>query len=329
MKYLVTGATGFVGLHLVRHLLERGHTVAALVRDQQGPARTPPAVRVLYGDLATGHGLRAAVDEASGTDCVLHLAGTVMATRPDGYAPVNAHGTRLLCEALAELETPPRLVYCSSLAAAGPSLPGRPRRETDPPRPVSAYGRSKLAGERALHAMADRVPGVIVRPPIVYGPGDTQFLPTVLAMVRGGALLTCGTGPRQYSLIHVDDLCHALLAAAERGATVQRSPSPRGVYHVSDGVHHRYEDIGAAVAAWVGRRPPRIVPVPRGAMMAAAWSAELAARVRDRPSMFARDKIRELCRAAWTCTTEQAARELGFTAAVVWPTGLTDALRPT
>jgi nucleoside-diphosphate-sugar epimerase len=329
MKYLVTGATGFVGSHLVRHLLERGHTVAALVRDQQGPARTPSAVRVLYSDLATGRGLRAAVDEASDADCVLHLAGTVKSIRPDGYAPVNAQGTRRLCEALAELERPPRLVYCSSLAAAGPSLPGRPRRETDPPRPVSAYGRSKLAGERALHALADRVPSVIVRPPIVYGPGDAHFLPAVLAMVRGRALLTCGTGTRHYSLIHVDDLCEALLAASERGATVERSPSPRGVYHVSDGVHHRYEDIGAAVAEWAGRRPPRTVPVPRAALMATAWSAELVARALDRPPLFGRDKMRELCRTAWTSTTEQAARELGFTAAVVWPAGLDDALRAT
>ncbi len=326
MRYLVTGATGFVGRRLVRRLLLDGHTVTALVRD---PARAelPPSVAVLTADLADGRGLLRAVAEA-GADRVIHLAGTVKATRPAGYAPVNADGTRRLCEALAGLPAPPRLVYCSSLAAAGPSRPGRPRRETDPPEPVSAYGRGKLAGELALRAVADRVPGTVLRPPIVHGPGDTEFLPALLAMVRRGVLPVCGTGPRLYSLIHVDDLCRALVAAAERGATVEHRASARGVYHVGDGIEHHHRDLAADVAALVGRRPPRTVPVPRTVAMAAAWGAELAARARGRPSMFARDKIREARFPAWTCGHDRAARDLGFVPETVWPAGLADALRP-
>ncbi|GAA2411452.1 NAD-dependent epimerase/dehydratase family protein [Streptomyces glaucosporus] len=324
MRYLVTGATGFVGRRLVRRLLLDGHTVTALVRDR-ARAGLPPGVGAVDGDLATGRGLRRAVAEAR-ADRVVHLAGTVKATRPSGYAPVNADGTRRLCEALAGLPEPPRLVYCSSLAAAGPSRPGRPRRETDPPEPVSAYGRSKLAGELALRAVAGRVPGTVVRPPIVHGPGDAEFLPVLLALVRGGVLPVCGTGPRLYSLIHVDDLCRALAAAADRGATVERGPTARGVYHVGDGVEHRYQDLAADVAALAGCRPPRTVPVPRAVAMAAAWGAELAARARGRPSMLARDKIREACRPAWTCGHERAALDLGFTPGLVWPAGLGDLL---
>ncbi|GAA2449117.1 NAD(P)-dependent oxidoreductase [Streptomyces macrosporus] len=324
MRYLVTGATGFVGRRLVRRLLLDGHTVTALVRDR-ARARLPSAVDTVDGDLADGRGLRRAVAEA-GADRVIHLAGTVKATRPSGYAPVNADGTRRLCEALAGLPEPPRLVYCSSLAAAGPSRPGRPRRETDPPEPVSAYGRSKLAGELALRAVADRVPGMVLRPPIVHGPGDTEFLPALLAAVRGGVLPVCGTGPRRYSLIHVDDLCRALIAAADRGTTVERAPTARGVYHVGDGVEHRHRDLAADVAALVGCRPPRTVPVPPAVAATAAWGAELVARTRGRPSMFTRDKVREARCPAWTCGHERAARELDFTPETVWPAGLADAL---
>ena len=116
---------------------------------------------------------------------------------------------------MAELPSPPRLVFCSSLAAAGPSVPGRPRREEETPAPVSLYGRSKLGGEQAVREFADRVPSVILRPPIVYGPGDQEFLPSMLPMARMGVMLKSGFGPKHYSLIHVDDLCTALLAATD------------------------------------------------------------------------------------------------------------------
>ncbi|GAA3654552.1 NAD-dependent epimerase/dehydratase family protein [Streptomyces chitinivorans] len=325
MRYLVTGATGFVGTRLVRRLLAEGHTVAALVR-APARARLPAPVERLDGDLADGRGLRRAA--AWGADRVIHLAGTVRAVRPDGYAPVNAVGTRLLCEALAALPRPPRLVHCSSLAAAGPSPPGRPRREDDPPAPVSAYGRSKLAGEEALRAVAGAVSGTVVRPPIVYGPGDTDFLPALLAAVRRGVLPVCGFGPRRYSLIHVDDLCRLLLAAADRGATVGPGGGSRGIYHAGDGAGHRAEDLAAAVAAVTGHRPPAAVPLPLPVAYAAARCAEAAARIRGRPSVFCRDKVRELARPAWVCGHERAARDLGFTPEAVWPAGLAEALRP-
>ncbi|SEQ47334.1 NAD-dependent epimerase/dehydratase family protein [Streptomyces radiopugnans] len=327
MRYLVTGATGFVGTRLVRRLLEEGHTVAALVRDP-ARARLPAAVEPLGGDLADGRGLSRAA--AWGADRVIHLAGAVRAAPGSGcggYASVNAGGTRRLCRALAALPRPPRLVHCSSLAAAGPSPPGRPRREDDPPAPVSAYGRSKLAGEEELRAVSAAVPGTVVRPPIVYGPGDADFLPALLATVRGGVLPVCGFGPRRCSLIHVDDLCRVLLAAADRGSTVGPRPSSRGIYHAGDGTGHRWQDLAAAVAKLTGHRPPTTVPLPRPVAYAAAWGAETAARVRGRPSVLCRDKVRELARPAWICGHERAARELGFTPEVFWPAGLADALR--
>ncbi|MFI0915325.1 NAD-dependent epimerase/dehydratase family protein [Streptomyces abikoensis] len=324
MRYLVTGATGFIGSRLVPRLVARGHAVTVLVRDAHRYVPQAGVISVVEGDLATGSGLEQAVRDA---DRVIHLAGVVAAARRGGYAAVNAEGTRRLCAAAAAAPRPPRLVYCSSLAATGPSAPGRPRAETDPPAPVSAYGASKLAGEQALRVFADRVPGVVLRPPIVYGPGDRAFLPTLVAMVRSGLLPVCGRGPRHYSLIHVDDLCTALLASAEKGPTLAaRSPACQGVYHLGDGAEHDLRDIAAVVAGTLGRRQPRPVRVPAAVATGAAWVSEAVAAAGGRTSFFNRDKVREARHASWTCTTERAARHLGFTATVPIREGLRLAL---
>jgi nucleoside-diphosphate-sugar epimerase len=317
VRYLVTGATGFIGRHLVRHLGELGHEVTALVRTESaglvdvqrrpGVRRSPdaewlPGVRLVHGDLASGSGLLTAVQEAA-PDLVIHLAGVTKAVHPRTYYEINADGTRRLRSALAALPHPARLVYCSSLSASGP---GRGRHEDDPPAPVSAYGRSKLGGEQAVGDL-----GVVVRPPIVYGPGDREFLPRMVTAVRAGMLPVVGRpGPRHYSLIHVDDLCRALLTAAEHGAD-------GAVHHVSDGTEHRWEDIGAAVATALGRRPPRVVRVP-------GWAATAAARALGRGTTLTPDKVTEALHPAWTT----APGRLPFVARIALADGLREALRP-
>jgi nucleoside-diphosphate-sugar epimerase len=305
MRYLVTGATGFIGRRLLHHLAEGGHEITALVRD----GRRVPGARAAHGDLATGAGLLTAVQDA---DRVIHLAGVTRTADPRAYAEINTEGTRRLRAAIAAQPEPPRLVYCSSLAASGP---GRQRREDDPPAPVSAYGRSKLGGELALREDGDagenRVQAVIVRPPIVYGPGDPTFLPALVAAVRTGVLLAVGRpGPRHYSLIHVDDLCRALLTAGEAGA-------PGGIYHVSDGAEHLWDDIGAAVATALERRAPRVLHIPGRVAMAAA-------RTVGRTSVLNSDKVAEALHPAWTC----APGRLPFTPEITLADGLRTTLNP-
>jgi dihydroflavonol-4-reductase len=324
VHFLLTGGTGFIGQRLAHRIIERGDTLTALVRrtSKRGALESLGA-RFAEGDLLSGEGLAEAV---RGVDCVLHLAGVTKSREPEGYFNGNAEGTRRLARALAELSSPPRLVYCSSLAAAGPSVPGRPRREEEPPAPVSLYGRSKLGGEQAVREYASRVPAVIIRPPIVYGPGDQEFLPSLLPMARLGVVLKSGFGPKHYSIIHVDDLCAALLAATERGQTLRAEDPAAGVYMVSDGAEHRWEDVCEALAQALGRTRPAVVPVPETVSYVVGLGSELAARVRGTVPMLNRDKVREMRCPAWTCSTERAARELGFTPAISLAQGFASAL---
>jgi nucleoside-diphosphate-sugar epimerase len=167
MRLLVTGATGFVGSHVVRKLHRRGHWIRALVRD---PKRTEPIrdciVEWIQGDLASPRALASA---CAGVEGVVHLAGLTKALSPGQFARVNAEGCARLAEAAAEASGPARFLLVSSLAAAGPCLDGSPLGEAHLPAPVSAYGRSKLDGERAAAAALEgtSVSLTVVRPPIV------------------------------------------------------------------------------------------------------------------------------------------------------------------
>lgn len=324
MRYLVTGATGFVGRRLLGCLAARGVETTALVRERSRAGFVERlATRVVVGDVRTGAGLRKAVE---GVDVVVHLAAVIKARSPMDFYSVNVDGTRRLCEAVATAANRPRMVYCSSLSAAGPSVLGRPRREEDACSPVSHYGRSKLGGEEIVREFAGWISAALVRPPVVYGPGDAEFLPALAAMVRRGIVVTVGAGPHVYSLVHVDDLCAALVAVAERGTTVGGDDVSRGLYYVSDGEQHSVEQIGSAVARALGVRGPRVLPVPLGTARVVARSSVVLARMRGQVTILGPDKVRELRHPVWTCGSERIRQELGFVPLVGLADGVGQAL---
>nr|WP_277350071.1 NAD-dependent epimerase/dehydratase family protein [Nonomuraea sp. FMUSA5-5] len=308
---MVTGATGFVGGRLTRMILERGGTVTALARPSpRARLLRELGVRVVPGDLTTGRGIAEALQ---GADRVIHLAATLRARTPAAYWSVNRDGVARLVRAMATQRRPARLVLCSSLAA-GPA--------------ISLYGASKRAGEQVAREHAAQVPTVILRPGIVYGPGEEALLPALLPMIRLGVVLKAGYGPRRYGMIYVDDLCTALLSATDHGPVLPAADTPAtdhgpvlpaadtpagygpGLYPISDGNAYDWADICRALARAAGCREPRVVPVPMPAVHAVAVLAELAAR--GAMPALNRDKVREMRRPDWTCTPDDAVRELGF-----------------
>ncbi len=305
MRAFVTGATGFVGSHLVEALAARGDEVTVLARR---PERAAPlarcGVRVALGTLDDAAALAAA---AQGADVVYHLAGLTAAARPDDFFQANESGTRRLVSAVRRAAPGlSRFVYVSSQAALGPSAPGERLAEDAPCRPVTTYGRSKLAGEAVVRG-ADDVPWTIVRPPSVYGPRDREFL-TMFRMIRRGLAPVFGTGRQEVSLVFAPDLADAIVRAGTTPAALHQT------YHAAHAEAVRTRDLALAIGRAVGRRP-LVLPVPGVLATPIVTAIGALSAARGRPSVLNRDKMAEFLAPAWLLAVAKAERELGWRAA--------------
>lgn len=304
---LITGATGFVGSHLVKTLASRGERARALVRESSDNSLLGQnGFETVVGGLEDEASLRTAV---RGVDTVLHMAAATRALDEATFHEVNAQGTRNLVTAIRAEGGDQRLVYLSSMAAVGPSH-GGPVRPEDAPGPLTAYGRSKLAGEAAV--LGAGLDAAVVRAPAVYGPGDRDLLP-FFRLARYGVLPVVGPGDRKVQMIFGPDLARGMVAAgAAKGVT--------GIYHVAEPRAYAWSEVLTLMAGIFGRRGVR-VPVPKPVLRAAAAVSEGIARWVGNPVIFDREKAKELL-AEWLCDTSAAERDLGFEAAVSLAEGL-------
>lgn len=305
---LVTGGTGFIGTHLLERLAAKGEKVRALVRRTRVARALPPGVQTVYGDLTSGDGL---VEALSGSDAVIHLAGVTKALRRDDYYTGNVQATERLARATADRGI--RLVHVSSLAAIGPAVSGTPLAEDAEAHPLSHYGKSKLEAERLIGQLAPRA--VIVRPPVVYGPRDTDVF-QLLKSISKGLVLEIAGGERWFSAIYVKDLVEGLLAAAAAPSSAEGR-----AYFLAHAKPVSWRRLGEAAATIMGRNP-LVVTVPFPIAHGVGACAEVWARLRGKPGIISREKIAEARCMAWTCETARAARELGFVAPTSLDAGL-------
>ncbi len=313
---LVTGATGFVGSHLVERLIELGVRVRCLARRTSSLRYLPSGIELAYGDIATGAGLAEAVD---GADLIFHVAGVTKAGSEKAYYDGNFRGTENLLRACEQSPAPPeRIVHVSSLAAVGPSPDGTPLNEDAPSRPLTWYGHSKLAAEAAVRASALAPRTVILRPPVVYGQRDTDVFEVFRAVARG-VMVLIGNQEAWFSYIHVKDLVEALLAAGCRDTAAGR------IYFVANPEPVSWRGFAHAAAEAMGRSV-RFVHVPESAAYAAGWCAEIASWLRGRPGILSRQKVLEAKCRFWTCDPSRAREELGWCEARALEAGVRETL---
>jgi nucleoside-diphosphate-sugar epimerase len=279
----VTGATGFVGPHLVAALARRGWRLRLLVRRWSPlPSLAGIEADLVLGDLSSGSALRQLVD---GADAVVHAAGLIKAKAEGDFLPVNRDSVARL----SALTPDTHLVLLSSLAAREPQL--------------SAYGSSKRAGEAIVADRSGR--WTIVRAPAVYGPGDRETLAYFKA-VKSGIAPQPRVPRARLALIHVADLAEALALTVER-------PPPNGTYEIDDGRTYAYGDMAAAAGEALGRRPWRLV-VPRSVMDCIAWWNEVRQALGADAQILTRGKVSEIFHPDWAVADRRLAAAIGFDA---------------
>jgi len=315
MRALVTGASGFIGSNLVDRLLAEGITVKCLVRRGSNLVWLKDLpVTLVPGDFHVPDSLARAV---SGTDWVFHVAGATRASSRAGYFRANFEATCNLLRAC-EKHGPKdqKFIFISTLAAAGPSS-GAPLTEDLEPQPVSAYGESKLAAERAVLEFSRQHAATIIRPPAVYGPRDRDtFL--LLKSINRGLHVIPGRDVQKVSLVHVHDLVTGILLAAA-------SDQSRGrVYYICGEGHHDWRTIGDCIGKALGRRFLTL-NLPWWLVRLAATGGSLVSQVTPAPTLLNLDKLRDIRQRLWLCSNERAKAELGFKPALDLLTGLADA----
>jgi nucleoside-diphosphate-sugar epimerase len=303
MRVAVTGATGFVGSHVIRRLTKAGHQVRILARRMPITALTPDRpLEVVLGDLDDLPSLHRLV---AGVDAVIHVAGVIKARHAAEFHRVNVEGTRHVAAALAEVSSDLRVIHVSSLAAREPGL--------------SPYCASKRGGEEALKALANPARLTILRPPAVYGPGDAEIFPMFKAASLGFCTYPAARQGR-VSLIHGADLAAAIVAAAE-------TTLPDPIYELDDGHAGGYAwtEIGEGLSAALGRSV-RMIRVPRSVLTAIAGGVEVHRRIAGSLTALSLAKVPELYHRDWAAQGPRLEARSGWRPAFGLTKGFADTL---
>lgn len=317
MKALVTGATGFIGSHLVELLLKKHYTVRCLLRRTSNPVwLNDLPVEKIYGDLFDQTALRSAVE---GVDYVYHSAGATKAKTREDYFRANTTGTINLIGAL-QSHNPAikRLVYLSSQTAAGPSPTPTPITEDAPCHPITPYGESKRMGEIECEKAFSSIPITILRPTIVYGPREKDML-EFFRSVNNGLMPLIGFGEKYVGMIHGFDIVNGILMAAESNRTIGQT------YFLTSKRPYGWGEIGEEARRALDRRVLRL-HIPGPLLYAVACIQELVALFRKQPALISFDKARDGVQQYWTCDGSKAKRDFGFEPQISLADGVRDTI---
>ncbi|MCX6140016.1 MAG: NAD-dependent epimerase/dehydratase family protein [Candidatus Kapabacteria bacterium] len=318
MNVLVTGATGFVGSHVVDVLLERGHTVSFIARSTSNMRwlEGKPVQRV-DGSLFDLHSLQSAVE---GVDVIIHVAGLTAAKNEAEFLRGNRDATQNLMDAVRTYRPGlRRFVHISSLAVSGPSPDlEHPITEEAPYRPLTAYGRTKQLAENIVKE-ATEIPWTIIRPPAVYGPRDSAIF-TFFQTVDKGLATFIGFDEKKLSLVHVRDLARGIVDAAFAAQAEGQT------YFISSDEFYTWREIAELTGTFLGKRRLLRVRLPHALVLGIAGISGFVGRVIGKPSVLDYEKGIDIIQKYWTCSTAKAHRELGYRQEMSLKEGLRDTI---
>jgi len=309
-KILITGASGFIGSSLVEEALNRGYEVYAGVRSSSSKKYlADQRIKFFELDFTDQKKLEqqfSAFSKQNGKfDFIIHNAGITKAKKNEEFFTVNNLFTKHLVEAIVNSgNTPEKFIYMSSLAAIGPGTTQEPIKQTDEPKPVTSYGRSKLASENYLRSLKD-FPFIIIRPTAVYGPRDKDIF-ILIKMLNSCLEAYIGFGKQLLSFVFVKDLTRAIFLAME-------SPLKQKEYFVSDGSIYDSREFNSIAKKYLGRKTIAIT-VPTSVVRPIAFVSETIAAILGNIATLNRERVNEFGARNWSVDTTPLQNEVGFKA---------------
>lgn len=302
MEYFVTGATGFVGSHVVEQLVQQGESVIALTRDRSNATHLPEVVTVVEGDIATKESMR---EDMVGVDGVFHIAGWYRIGpgpwRAEKAERINVEGTRTVLELVDELDIP-KVVYTSTVAVnsdtGGEYVDEEYRFDGDH---ISVYDRTKWQAhyEVAKPMAEEGVPVVIIQPGIIYGPSDTSDLRPMWQDYLQQDLPIIPRGV-EACWDHVEDAARAHLLAMEHGGV--------GEEYLVCGEGKTFVEMFELAEEITDIPAPRAVTPRLFGTLAPVVS--VAERVISPPEGFESEFLRRMSGTTWVGDTSKAEEEL-------------------
>lgn len=299
-RVLITGATGFIGGHLVRSAQALGWEVWIAIRPASDRKRAEAlGVRIIELDYADEAGMCRIMQnlvQANGArpwDYVIHNAGLTKTADPREFYEANAEHTRRFASALkASGTSPERFVLISSLSSYGAPAADGVLRATDPQHPTTDYGRSKMLAERYVRESG--LAYTILLPTGVYGPGDRDYL-MALQSIQRGINFMAGLKTQHLTFVYGEDVAHAALFVAQDARAASEA------YIVADGDTHTDSSFGALACELLGVRRVLSLRAPLPLLWLICQAGSLWAKLSGRITPLNRDKYHLMAQRSWRC----------------------------
>lgn len=306
MKFFITGATGFIGQHLCKRIVQRGHHIIALVRNPNKLQNlTLENIDILSGDFDSFCDPDFTIPPC---DQVIHLAGNVTAQKIAHYNRDNYDAVTNLVSCLKRQSwQPKRFIFSSSLAATGPSENGLPISEANTPHPIDAYGKSKLKAENFLIKLTD-FPVTIFRPPTVIGPLDTNVLNLFKIAKRGFGFIPRGMN-QTLSYVAISDLVEAIHQLTQDASSENR------IYFVAHNTPTDFKSLWREMGYTINRKV-RLLTIPKSMLYLAMKTDTIFSQLFARKIVFDEKYYDQLKGKTWACSSDKIEKDFKWKAKI-------------
>ncbi len=314
----VTGGTGFIGSHLVERLLSKGYKVRCLVRNPNKPGFLKGLpIEIFEGDLFSTSVLEKGI---VGAHYVFHVAGVVAAKKKEEFYRYNRDGTKNIIQVTARVNPGVmKFVHISSQTAVGPGVGKNPVNEKTPARPITTYGKSKLASEQEVLKFKENIPVTILRVAAVYGPRDTATF-DYFKSAHMGLELMIGFRDTYVSLVHAHDIVSGIILAGESKKSVGQ------IYFLGSEKFYTWNEIGYITRHVLNKKLLRI-RVPKPLVFVVAGISGVVSSFKEKPSVLNFEKAYDLIQDNWCCDITKARTELGYKQEVTLEDGVRETVK--